>query len=125
MTEHPNRFSTRAVHAGTNHIEGAVNTPVFLSSTIVSRRRDTQDGPLGRRPMLYTRLTGINAEATAAKIMTLEVLRTENCSHLAWARSPPRCWGSSHQATTSLHPRTSMVERMDWLPTTCRGSGSR
>ena len=27
------KFSTNAVHAGTQHIEGAVNTPIFQSST--------------------------------------------------------------------------------------------
>ena len=27
------KFATRAVHSGTQHIEGAVNTPIFQSST--------------------------------------------------------------------------------------------
>ena len=27
------RFATRAVHSGTQQIEGAVNTPIFQSST--------------------------------------------------------------------------------------------
>ena len=27
------RFATRTVHSGTKHIEGAVNTPIFQSST--------------------------------------------------------------------------------------------
>ena len=73
MTEHPNRFSTRAVHAGTNHIEGAVNTPVFLSSTYrLTEERYAGWAAGAQDTMLYTRLTGINAEATAAKIALLE-----------------------------------------------------
>jgi len=73
MTEHPNRFSTRAVHAGTNHIEGAVNTPVFLSSTYrLTEERYAGWAAGAQHTMLYTRLTGINAEATAAKIAALE-----------------------------------------------------
>ena len=31
--ETDNKFATKAVHAGTKHIEGAVNTPIFQSST--------------------------------------------------------------------------------------------
>ena len=27
------RFASKAVHSGTQHIEGAVNTPIFQSST--------------------------------------------------------------------------------------------
>ena len=74
--------------------------------------------------MLYTRLTGINAEATAAKI-ALEGAEDGELFASGMVAISATMLGLLSSGDHIVASRTSMVERMDWLPTTCRGSGSR
>ncbi|MDC0556531.1 aminotransferase class I/II-fold pyridoxal phosphate-dependent enzyme [Candidatus Poseidoniaceae archaeon] len=67
------KFSTNAVQAGTKHIEGAVNTPIFQSSTY----QLTDDRYAGwaagaQHTLLYARLSSVNSEAVVEKICALE-----------------------------------------------------
>ncbi len=67
------RFSTNAVHAGTQHIEGAVNTPIFQSSTyqLTDERYDGWAAG-AQHTLLYARLSSVNSEAVVEKICALE-----------------------------------------------------
>ena len=63
------KFSTNAVHAGTQHIEGAVNTPIFQSSTYqLTDERYAGWAAGAHHALLYTRITSVNAEAVIDKI---------------------------------------------------------
>jgi len=67
------RFATRSVHAGTQHIEGAVNTPIFQSSTYYltdERYAGWADG--AQHTLIYSRLSSVNSEACVEKICALE-----------------------------------------------------
>jgi len=67
------RFATRAVVSGTQHIEGAVNTPIFQSSTYQltdERYQGWADG--AQHTLLYARLSSLNSEAVVEKLCALE-----------------------------------------------------
>mgnify|MGYP001162369635 FL=1 len=67
------RFATRSVHSGTQHIEGAVNTPIFQSSTYYltdERYAGWADG--AQHTLIYSRLSSVNSEACVSKICALE-----------------------------------------------------
>jgi len=67
------RFATRSVHSGTQHIEGAVNTPIFQSSTYYltdERYAGWADG--AQHTLIYSRLSSVNSEACVEKICALE-----------------------------------------------------
>ena len=67
------RFATRSVHSGTQHIEGAVNTPIFQSSTYYltdERYAGWADG--AQHTLIYSRLSSVNSEACVAKICAME-----------------------------------------------------
>ena len=67
------RFATRSVHSGTQHIEGAVNTPIFQSSTYYltdERYAGWADG--AQHTLIYSRLSSVNSEACVEKICSLE-----------------------------------------------------
>ena len=67
------RFSTKAVHAGTQHIEGAVNTPIFQSSTYQLTDERYEGWAAGaQHTLLYARLSSVNSEAVVEKICALE-----------------------------------------------------
>ena len=67
------RFSTNAVHAGTQHIEGAVNTPIFQSSTYqLTDERYAGWAAGAQHTLLYARLSSVNSEAVVEKICALE-----------------------------------------------------
>ena len=67
------RFSTNAVHAGTQHIEGAVNTPIFQSSTYQLTDERYEGWAAGaQHTLLYARLSSVNSEAVVEKICSLE-----------------------------------------------------
>jgi cystathionine beta-lyase/cystathionine gamma-synthase len=67
------RFSTNAVHAGTQHIEGAVNTPIFQSSTYyLTDERYAGWAAGAQHTLLYARLSSVNSEAVVQKICALE-----------------------------------------------------
>ena len=67
------RFSTNAVHAGTQHIEGAVNTPIFQSSTYQLTDERYEGWAAGaQHTLLYARLSSVNSEAVVEKICALE-----------------------------------------------------
>lgn len=67
------RFATRAVHSGTQHIEGAVNTPIFQSSTyFLSDERYAGWAAGAQHTLLYSRLSSVNSEACAQKICAME-----------------------------------------------------
>ena len=66
-------FDTKAIHSGTQHIEGAVNTPVFLSSTYQLNQERYEGWANGaQHTLLYARLSSVNSEAVAEKICALE-----------------------------------------------------
>ncbi len=66
-------FETKTVHSGTKHIEGAVNTPVFLSSTYRLNEERYKGWAAGaQHTLLYARLSSVNSEAVAKKICSLE-----------------------------------------------------
>ena len=67
------RFAPRAVVSGTQHIEGAVNTPIFQSSTYQltdERYQGWADG--AQHTLLYARLSSLNSEAVVEKLCALE-----------------------------------------------------
>lgn len=67
------KFSTNAVHAGTKHIEGAVNTPIFQSSTYyLTDERYAGWAAGAQHTLLYTRLSSVNSAAVVEKICALE-----------------------------------------------------
>ena len=67
------KFGTNAIHSGTNPIGGGVNTPVFLSSTYhLSDERYAGWAAGAQHTMLYSRLSSVNSEAVASKLVSLE-----------------------------------------------------
>ena len=67
------RFATRAVVSGNQHIAGAVNTPIFQSSTYQltdERYQGWADG--AQHTLLYARLSSLNSEAVVEKLCALE-----------------------------------------------------
>ncbi|CAJ1354929.1 unnamed protein product [Effrenium voratum] len=67
------RFATRAVHSGTKHIQGAVNTPIFQSSTYrLSDDRYAGWAGGAQHTLIYSRLSSVNSEACVEKICALE-----------------------------------------------------
>lgn len=67
------RFATHTVHSGTQHIGNAVNTPIFQSSTY----KLTDDRYAGwaagaQHTLLYARLSSVNSDAVAQKLIALE-----------------------------------------------------
>ena len=67
------KFGTKAVHSGTNPVGGGVNTPVFLSSTYhLTEDRYAGWAAGAQHTMLYSRLSSVNSEAVAAKLVALE-----------------------------------------------------
>ena len=67
------QFATKAVHSGTNPIGGGVNTPVFLSSTYhLTDERYAGWAAGAQHAMLYARLSSVNSEAVAAKLVAME-----------------------------------------------------
>jgi cystathionine beta-lyase/cystathionine gamma-synthase len=66
-------FATKTVHAGTQHIEGAVNTPIFQSTTYkLTEERYAGWAAGAQHTMLYARLSSVNSEAVVQKICALE-----------------------------------------------------
>ncbi len=67
------RFATRAVVSGNQHIEGAVNTPIFQSSTYQLTDERYQGWANGaQHTLLYARLSSLNSEAVVEKLCALE-----------------------------------------------------
>lgn len=67
------KFATKTVHAGTQHIEGAVNTPIFQSSTYnLTKERYAGWAAGAQHTLLYTRLSSVNSEAVVEKICAME-----------------------------------------------------
>lgn len=67
------RFATRSVHSGTKHIEGAVNTPIFQSSTYyLTDERYAGWAAGAQHTLLYSRLSSVNSEACVEKICAME-----------------------------------------------------
>lgn len=67
------RFATRSVHSGTQHIEGAVNTPIFQSSTYrLTDERYAGWAAGAQHTLLYARLSSVNSEACVQKICAME-----------------------------------------------------
>ena len=67
------RFATRAIWSGTQNIEGAASTPVFLTSTYQltdERYQGWADG--AQHTPLYSRLSSLNSEAVSEKVAALE-----------------------------------------------------
>ena len=67
------RFASKAVHSGTQHIEGAVNTPIFQSSTYQLTDERYEGWSNGaQHTLLYARLSSVNSEAVVEKLCALE-----------------------------------------------------
>lgn len=65
------KFSTNAVHAGTKHIEGAVNTPIFQSSTYqLTDERYAGWAAGAQHTLLYARLSSVNSGRSYANFGT-------------------------------------------------------
>jgi cystathionine beta-lyase/cystathionine gamma-synthase len=67
------QFATKAVHSGTKHIEGAVNTPIFQSSTYkLTEERYAGWAAGAQHTLLYSRLSSVNSDAATEKICAME-----------------------------------------------------
>jgi cystathionine beta-lyase/cystathionine gamma-synthase len=67
------RFATDAVHAGTQHIGDAVNTPIFQSSTYrLTDERYAGWAAGAQHTLLYARLSSVNTDAVAQKLRAME-----------------------------------------------------
>ena len=67
------KFASNTVHAGTQHIEGAVNTPIFQSSTyFLTDERYAGWAAGAQHTLLYSRLSSVNSEAVVEKLCALE-----------------------------------------------------
>ena len=65
------KFSTNAIHSGTYQADGAVNTPVYLSSTYrLNEERYAGWAAGAQHTLLYARISSVNSEAVAKKIAT-------------------------------------------------------
>ena len=68
-----NGFGSKAVHSGTNHIGDAVNTPIFQSSTYkLTDERYAGWAAGAKNTLLYGRLSSVNSDAVAQKLIALE-----------------------------------------------------
>ena len=68
-----NRFATNAVHAGTQHIGDAVNTPIFQSSTYkLTDERYAGWAAGAQHTLLYARMSSVNSDAVAQKLTAME-----------------------------------------------------
>ncbi|MDC0149506.1 PLP-dependent transferase, partial [Candidatus Poseidoniales archaeon] len=66
-------FATRAVWSGTQNVEGAAVTPIFLSSTYQLTDEAYAGWAAGaQHTALYSRLSSINSEGVAMKLAQLE-----------------------------------------------------
>tara|TARA_B100002051_G_scaffold177534_1_gene167969 strand:+ start:1719 stop:2885 length:1167 start_codon:yes stop_codon:yes gene_type:complete len=66
-------LSTNSIHSGTYQADGAVNTPVYLSSTYrLNEERYAGWAAGAQHTLLYARISSMNSEAVAKKIATLE-----------------------------------------------------
>lgn len=66
-------FATKSVHSGTQHIGDAVNTPIFQSSTYkLTDERYAGWAAGAQHTLLYARLSSVNSDAVAQKLMALE-----------------------------------------------------
>lgn len=66
-------FASKAVHSGTQHIDGAVNTPIFQSSTYkLTPERYAGWAAGAQHTLLYARLSSVNSDAAIQKICALE-----------------------------------------------------
>ncbi len=66
-------FGSKAVHSGTKHIEGAVNTPIFQSSTYqLTDERYAGWAAGAQHTLLYARMSSVNSEAVVEKLCALE-----------------------------------------------------
>ena len=67
------RFATHTVHSGTQHIGDAVNTPIFQSSTYkLTDERYAGWAAGAQHTLLYARLSSVNSDAVAQKLISLE-----------------------------------------------------
>ena len=67
------RFATHTVHSGTQHIGNAVNTPIFQSSTYkLTDERYAGWAAGAQHTLLYARLSSVNSDAVAQKLIALE-----------------------------------------------------
>ena len=67
------KFATKAVHSGTNPIGGAINTPIFLSSTYhLTPERYAGWAAGAQHTLIYSRLSSVNSEAVVQKLLALE-----------------------------------------------------
>ncbi len=67
------KFATRAVHVGTKHYDGSVNTPIFQSSTYKLTEKTYAGWAAGaQHTLIYSRLSSVNSEAVAEKLASLE-----------------------------------------------------
>ena len=58
------KFSTNAIHSGTYQADGAVNTPVYLSSTYrLNEERYAGWAAGAQHTLLYARISSVNSEA--------------------------------------------------------------
>ncbi len=66
-------LSTNSIHSGTYQADGAVNTPVYLSSTYrLNEERYAGWAAGAQHTLLYARISSVNSEAVAKKIASLE-----------------------------------------------------
>ena len=67
------RFATNAVHAGTQHVGDAVNTPIFQSSTYkLTDERYAGWAAGAQHTLLYSRISSVNSDAVAQKLRAME-----------------------------------------------------
>ena len=82
-------FSTRAIHVGTKHYEGSVNTPIFQSSTYKLTEETYAGWAAGaQHTLIYSRLSSVNSEAVAEKLASLENAEDGDC--LLYTSPSPR-----------------------------------
>lgn len=73
MNHEKKGFATNSVHSGTQHIGDAVNTPIFQSSTYkLTEERYAGWAAGAQHTLLYARLSSVNSDAVAQKLMAME-----------------------------------------------------
>ena len=102
------QFETLAVHAGESpcRATGALDTPIYQSSTFVSASADEMAAVYGgEKPgYMYTRYGNPTIHALEEKLAALESGEAAQVFPREWRPSHPPSWDTSGRATTWLRP---------------------
>ena len=98
------RFETLAVHAGESpcRVTGALDTPIYQSTTFVSADADEMAAVYGgEKPgYMYTRYGNPTVHALEEKLAALECGEAARLFPRGWPPSPRPSWDTSGRVTT-------------------------